>query len=291
MSLSEFPLANGERRFLEHRLHTREFPQTVLLEGGGEEVRRALARFLANALVCTGENARPCGVCRACRKCSSGNHPDVQCFGPEKKNGIFKVETCRAIRQDAFVLPNDGDTKVYILENCQSMNDSSENALLKILEEPPAGVYFLLTCPSGSAMLPTVRSRAVTVTLTGFEEPFSKETLQTAGRLASALCARSEWALLQATAPLERDREETDSVLRCLSEILEGAIRQKAGAAARTGFGEAPAQLASQFTKPRLYALAQEVQKLLTENEGYANANLLLTGLCYRLHRAAEQNI
>ncbi len=291
MSLSEFPLANGERRFLEHRLHTRKFPQTVLLEGGGEEVRRALARFLANALVCTGENARPCGVCRACRKCSSGNHPDVQCFGPEKKNGIFKVETCRAIRQDAFVLPNDGDTKVYILENCQSMNDSSENALLKILEEPPAGVYFLLTCPSGSAMLPTVRSRAVTVTLTGFEEPFSKETLQTAGRLASALCARSEWALLQATAPLERDREETDSVLRCLSEILEGAMRQKAGAAARTGFGEAPAQLASQFTKPRLYALAQEVQKLLTENEGYANANLLLTGLCYRLHRAAEQNI
>lgn len=291
MSLSEFPLANGERRFLEHRLHTREFPQTVLLEGGGEEVRRALARFLANALVCTGENARPCGVCRACRKCSSGNHPDVQCFGPEKKNGIFKVETCRAIRQDAFVLPNDGDTKVYILENCQSMNDSSENALLKILEEPPAGVYFLLTCPSGSAMLPTVRSRAVTITLTGFEEPFSKETLQTAGRLASALCARSEWALLQATAPLERDREETDSVLRCLSEILEGAMRQKAGAAARTGFGEAPAQLASQFTKPRLYALAQEVQKLLTENEGYANANLLLTGLCYRLHRAAEQNI
>lgn len=291
MSLSEFPLANGERRFLEHRLHTREFPQTVLLEGGGEEARCALARFLANALVCTGENARPCGVCRACRKCSSGNHPDVQCFGPEKKNGIFKVETCRAIRQDAFVLPNDGDTKVYILENCQSMNDSSENALLKILEEPPAGVYFLLTCPSGSAMLPTVRSRAVTVTLTGFEEPFSKETLQTAGRLASALCARSEWALLQATAPLERDREETDSVLRCLSEILEGAMRQKAGAAARTGFGEAPAQLASQFTKPRLYALAQEVQKLLTENEGYANANLLLTGLCYRLHRAAEQNI
>lgn len=291
MSLLEFPLANGERRFLEHRLHTREFPQTVLLEGGGEEARCALARFLANALVCTGENARPCGVCRACRKCSSGNHPDVQCFGPEKKNGIFKVETCRAIRQDAFVLPNDGDTKVYILENCQSMNDSSENALLKILEEPPAGVYFLLTCPSGSAMLPTVRSRAVTVTLTGFEEPFSKETLQTAGRLASALCARSEWALLQATAPLERDREETDSVLRCLSEILEGAMRQKAGAAARTGFGEAPAQLASQFTKPRLYALAQEVQKLLTENEGYANANLLLTGLCYRLHRAAEQNI
>lgn len=291
MSLSEFPLANGERRFLEHRLHTREFPQTVLLEGGGEEVRRALARFLANALVCTGENARPCGVCRACRKCSSGNHPDVQCFGPEKKNGIFKVETCRAIRQDAFVLPNDGDTKVYILENCQSMNDSSENALLKILEEPPAGVYFLLTCPSGSAMLPTVRSRAVTVTLTGFEEPFSKETLQTAGRLASALCARSEWALLQATAPLERDREETDSVLRCLAEILEDAVRQKAGAAAREAFGEISAPLAAQFTKPRLYALAQEVQKLLTENEGYANANLLLTGLCYRLHRAAEQNI
>lgn len=291
MSLSEFPLANGERRFLEYRLRTHQFPQTVLIEGGGEEARRALARFLASALVCTGENARPCGVCRACRKCRSGNHPDVQCFAPEKKNGVFKVETCRAIRQDAFVLPNDGDAKVYILEDCQSMNDSSENALLKILEEPPAGVYFLLTCPSGSAMLPTVRSRAVTVTLSGFEEPFSKETQHTAGQLASALCARSEWALLQATAPLERDREETGSTLRCLAEILEDALRSKAGAAARTGFGEVSAQLAAQFTKPRLYAVLREVQKLLSENEGYANANLLLTGLCYRLHRAAEQTI
>lgn len=291
MSLSEFPLANGERRFLKYRLRTREFPQTVLLEGGDEDARKSLAAYLANALVCTGEGTRPCGVCRACRKCRSGNHPDVQRFGPEKKNGVFKVETCRTIRQDAFVLPNDGDTKVYILEDCQTMNDSSENALLKILEEPPSGVYFLLTCPTGSAMLPTVRSRAVTITLTGFEEPFSEATQQTAGQIASALCARSEWALLQATAPLERDREETDSVLRCLSEILEDAMRQKAGAAAHSRGSDASTRLAAQFTKARLYALAQETQALTAENAGYANANLLLTGLCYRLHRAAEQNI
>ena len=80
-------------------------------------------------------------------------------------------------------------------------------------------------------------------------------------------------------------------MLRCLAEILEDALRSKAGAAARTGFGEVSAQLAAQFTKPRLYAVLREVQKLLSENEGYANANLLLTGLCYRLHRAAEQTI
>ncbi len=290
MSLTGFSLSGGDRQFLEYRLRTRAFPQTVLLAGGDEDERLALAKYLANALVCTGTGTRPCGVCRACQKCRSDSHPDIQRFGPEKKNGVFKVETCRAIRQDAFVLPNDGDTKVYILEDCQCMNDSSENALLKILEEPPAGVYFLLTCSFRGAMLPTILSRAVTITLSGSETPFSEQTLQTAAQIAAALCARSEWALLQTTAPLERDREETGNVLLCLAEIFEDALRVKSGAAARGRSGEASAALAAQFTKPRLYALLEAAQKLSAENDGYANANLLLTGLCYRLYRATEQH-
>ena len=283
------PLSASDRRFVEARLASRTFPQTVLLEGGSDEARRTLADALACALVCTADGKRPCNSCRACRKCASGSHPDVQRFGPEKKNGTFKVETCRAIRQDAFVAPNDGDTKVYILDDCQAMNDSSENALLKILEEPPAGVYFLLTCPTGSALLPTVRSRAVTLSLPGEEACFSEQTLETAAALSRAL-TQSEWALLQATAPLERDRTEMGNVLRCFAAALEEALYRKAGAQPRAQLKEAPTLLAASLTTPRLYALLTETRALETENDGYENANLLLTALCYRLHRAAHQH-
>ena len=283
------PLTPSDRKFVESRLLSRTFPQTVLLEGGSDEARRSLADYLACALVCTGSGARPCGACGACRKCASGSHPDIRRLGPEKKNGTFKVEFCRFVRQDAFVVPNDGDTKVYILDDCQTMNDSAENALLKILEEPPAGVYFLLTCPTSGALLPTIRSRAVALTLTGAEEAFGEETLGTALSLAKAL-KTSEWALLQATAALERDRTETGNVLRCLCAALEEALCRRAGAKARPALGETPALLSASFTTPQLYALLKEAQALTAENDGYENANLLLTALCYRLYRAAHQH-
>ena len=112
MSLQEYPLSGGDRRFLEARIESRTLPQTLLLEGGAEEQRHALALYLAAAIVCTGDGARPCGICRACVKCKAHSHPDIQLYAPEKKGSTFKVEVCRAIRQDAFLQPNDGACKI-----------------------------------------------------------------------------------------------------------------------------------------------------------------------------------
>ncbi len=288
MSLSEFPLSNGDKLFLENRLKTDTFPQTLLLEGGTEELRHALALCLGQALVCTGAPMRPCGVCRACVKCKAHSHPDIKLYAPEKKNSIFKVEVCREIRQDAFVVPNDGANKVYILEDSQNMNDSSENALLKILEEPPVGVYFILTCNSRTAMLPTILSRAATVSLLGTYTDYTEETLETALNIARAAAAPSELALLKASAGLEKNREEIRNVLLCLCDIFEDALKRKSGGAGEAQFASAGDVLAVKLTKPKLYALYSAAQTLLTAAERNANTNLLLTSLCYGLRRAAE---
>ena len=109
MSWSDFALNPQDRQLLESRLRHGTLPQTLLLEGGREEERRALAKEIAAAIVCQGDGARPCGVCRACVKSRADSHPDIKFYAPEKKNSIFKVETCREIRQDALILPNDGD--------------------------------------------------------------------------------------------------------------------------------------------------------------------------------------
>lgn len=284
MSFEHFPLSKGDKPFLETRAKTHTLPQTLLIEGGDETVRRALAKQIAAAIVCRDKANAPCGVCPACKKCASGNHPDISLFAPEKKNAQFKVEVCRQIRQDAFVVPNDGDCKVYILEDSQNMNDSSENALLKILEEPPRGVYFVLTCDSRAAMLQTVLSRATVVSLAGDCTSFSEETLQTATALAQALCADSEWELLCATSPLQKDRDEIRNVLLCLCDVLTDALCVKSGG---TG-NETARELAKKLTKEKLYAALKAAEALLQSAARNANTNLLLTGACYRLRQAVE---
>ncbi|MGN0570940.1 MAG: hypothetical protein ACI4K9_02015 [Candidatus Fimenecus sp.] len=289
MSFSQFPLSKGDRHFLETRAKTHTLPQTLLLEGGDEAVRRALAKYIASAIVCRSTEEAPCGVCVSCKKCASGNHPDIALFAPEKKTAPFKVETCRRIRQDAFVVPNDGDCKVYILEDSQNMNDSSENALLKILEEPPKGVYFLLTCDSRAAMLPTVLSRAVVVSLQGEHTAFSEETVQTAQVIADALCSGTEWTLLCATAPLQKDRDEIRSVLSCLAELLTSALCAQCGGELPMTARETVSALAKHLSKNKLYAAFWETQALLKSAERNANTNLLLTSVCYRLRQAVEQ--
>lgn len=289
MSLQDFPLSYGDRRFLSARIETRTLPQTILLEGGAAEQRHALALVLAAAIVCTGDGERPCGVCRACVKCKANSHPDIQVYAPEKKGASFKVETCREIRQDAFVLPNDGACKVYVLEDSQAMNDSSENALLKILEEPPDGVYFILTCDSRAAMLPTVLSRASVVPLLGELSAFSEDTVQIACALTKAIADGNELSILQASAPLEKLREEIRQVLLCLSEIFAAALKEKNGfETPENAYKVASVQLAGKLTKPKIYALWQTAQALLASAGRNANVNLLLTSLCYKLRQATE---
>lgn len=290
MSLQDFPLSRGDNRFLSARIESRTLPQTILLEGGSEEQRHALALELAAAIVCMGNGERPCGACRACVKCRANNHPDIKVYAPEKKGASFKVEICREIRQDAFVLPNDGECKVYILEDSQSMNDSSENALLKILEEPPDGVYFILTCDSRAAMLPTVLSRATVVPLPGDVSAFPENTVQIASALAKAVADGNELSILRESAPLEKAREEIRQVLLCLCEIFASALKAKNGdTVSVSAYKEAAETLAKKLTKPKIYALWQTAQTLIVSAERNANANLLLTSLCYKLRQATEK--
>lgn len=108
-----------------------------------------------------------CGRCASCRKALAGGetlHPDIHVFEPEKNAG-FSVETVRGIRKSVYLLPNEGDRKVYILCGAQKMSRSAQNALLKLFEEPPASASFVICCDRRDALLPTVLSRALLIPL------------------------------------------------------------------------------------------------------------------------------
>ena len=152
------------------------------------------ARELAAAAVCTGDGPRPCGQCRACRKVAEGIHPDVITLrrleddkGRQKRD--ISVDQIRQLSADAYILPNESQRKVYIIEEADTMNIPAQNAALKLLEEPPLGAVFLLCTINAGQLLPTVRSRCVNFSCAGSEAPADKELAALASGYFKAVAA------------------------------------------------------------------------------------------------------
>ena len=132
-----------------------------LISGPAGSGKRTLARLLAAALQCQGAQ-KPCLGCTACRKVMAYTHPDyITVTDPEHKNVAVRI--VRAIRDDMFIRPNEGQKKIYLFP--QEMGVEGQNALLKVLEEPPSYGVFILLSENPEQLLPTVRSRAVELSL------------------------------------------------------------------------------------------------------------------------------
>ena len=133
-----------------------------LISGENAVQRRALADLMARSLICdTADKDRPCNVCAACEKATRNIHPDVLVRGPLEGKAEIPVATVREMVAEAPILPNEAERKVYIVEEADSLNPSAQNAFLKLLEEPPSFVTFLLLAENPLSLLPTVRSRCV----------------------------------------------------------------------------------------------------------------------------------
>ena len=132
-----------------------------LISGPAGSGKHTLAQLLASAILCGRENA-PCGACQACRKVKDGNHPDfITVTDPEHKN--IAVKLVREIRDDMFIRPNEADHKIYLF--AQDLGTEGQNALLKVLEEPPKYGVFMLLTDNPEKILPTVRSRCTELAL------------------------------------------------------------------------------------------------------------------------------
>ena len=160
------PLAgNGPlKRQLEAETDRRGLSHAYIISGPAGSGKRTLAGLLAAALVCSGTGEIPCGHCSGCKKALAGIHPDISAIGDDGKD--ITVAQVRALRSDAYIKPNEAGRKVYLLHRAQSMNQSAQNAMLKLLEEGPPYAAFLLLAENAASLLPTVRSRCEVLTLT-----------------------------------------------------------------------------------------------------------------------------
>lgn len=157
--------------------HLGSLPHALLLAGPAGQGKRQFAEALGALLLCESPTEGPvaCGQCVSCQWREAGNHPDLFRLIPEAdeesadapeaaesakaKSAQIRIDQVRDLMAALTLSATRGGRRVVIVDPAEAMNAFTANALLKLLEEPPAGVVFLLISAQSMRLLPTLRSR------------------------------------------------------------------------------------------------------------------------------------
>jgi DNA polymerase-3 subunit gamma/tau len=144
-------------RTLTNAIKSQRVAHAYLFTGPRGVGKTSMARILAKALCCeTGPTTEPCGVCEHCRMITDSSHPDVAEIDAARYNG---VDAIRELSDNASFSPTLARYRIYILDEVHMLSTSAWNALLKLLEEPPAHVRFIFATTEVDKVLATVLSR------------------------------------------------------------------------------------------------------------------------------------
>ena len=273
-------------------------------EGAG---KHTLAQLLAAAMLCQ-EQEKPCGHCKDCRKVLAGTHPDV-IYVEDPEHKIVPVRVIREARESIFIRPNEGERKVYIFP--QEMGIEGQNALLKVLEEPPSYGAFLLLSATPERLLPTIRSRCTELHLQALPPENMSDALikefpdipkdvrdaaivRSGGYLGQAkkilseavqntpqteefiraFAARDNLGMANLLASMEKwKRDKFMEELIAWSALLRGALVCRSG---QTGATEAEKALGAARSARELMNAYNEIQKAMQ----YAGGNVSVAALC-----------
>lgn len=143
-------------------------PHAFIIEGADGLGKSTFAGVIARGAMCSCRQPL-LGECEHCRKIRANIHPDlIYVLGSGKINAI-SIESVRGMRRDAMIAPNEAEKRVFVLEDCDNMLPAAQNAFLKIFEEAPSHVIFIMTCRSAMNLLTTIRSRGRLITLNPVE--------------------------------------------------------------------------------------------------------------------------
>lgn len=151
---------------------------TYIFEGMAGLSKHECARLFAKALLCNDVSNAPCSNCSACIEADALSHPDIYFIVPEKDKATIGVEPVRDAITEAMIKPFYNRHKVFIIDDGDILTSQAQNALLKIIEEPPEYAVFIIVTTNAEILLETVRSRAVNITFSPLPDSVVREYIE-----------------------------------------------------------------------------------------------------------------
>ncbi|MHB9088993.1 MAG: DNA polymerase III subunit gamma/tau [Thermoleophilia bacterium] len=168
-------------RTLRNAIESNKVSHAYMFAGSRGTGKTSTAKLLAKALNCVdGPTAAPCGKCESCVAIGAGTSLDVVEMDAASNRGIDDI---REIRERVAYSPVEGKSRVYILDEAHMLTKEASNAFLKVLEEPPGHVIFVLCTTEAHKVLPTIQSRCQKFE---FRRPDSGMVLDVLKRIAAA---------------------------------------------------------------------------------------------------------
>jgi DNA polymerase III gamma/tau subunit len=201
---------------------------------------------------------------------------------------MIKVDAIRNLKTKALLFPNEARKSVFIIRQANLMNPQAQNALLKIFEEPAPHLCFILTCPSKSAFLDTIISRATVYSLG--EEIIGQSTKDDkaealASELMISLATENEFSFIKKTAVFQKDKKLFASTISAMIPIARDALVMKSGGKdLLVEDSTAAKKLAASFTQKKTARLLECLQEFSDSLQFSPNHNLAVTRLCSLLY-------
>ena len=247
------------------------------------------ADLFAAAAVCPSQGEKPCGECQNCIKAAAKAHPDIIYCEPKKPNNPYPVDYIREIRQSAGIMPNEAAKKVYVFTCADNISTAAQNALLKIIEEPPAAVMFALCCNKKEQLLDTIISRVTVISCGGAAISGTTEDSDLlAQKILHDTVIVSEYQLLCDTFALIKDKALFEQTFGSLKAALRCLYLAKCGTdISGDRYRDSVADIIGSVTLGAVLRMTDAVEQTYENYRKNANAQLNITRLCIKLKSAA----
>lgn len=159
------------KKHLQTAIKTGNLSHAYIINGEYGSGRQTIASALAKTIQCQSktDDTDACGVCTSCKQAESHNHPDIK-YITHDKTSISVNDIREQLNNDISIKPYSSEYKIYIIPDANKMTEQAQNALLKTIEEPPVYAIIILLTENCDSLLPTIRSRCVTLTMNPVEK-------------------------------------------------------------------------------------------------------------------------